>query len=310
MNLEQILSIRRSLGGEGGDAHLGKVRQLLKPPCAPSSDKNEVQAKAAPEPAWGRGGELCQPKERKHFCYWKCWKAPAVRRSRWTSALLLNLHILFETSQISPVSGWFLQISVISCLVQLFLAFMEAREESQQSWTQFNGWIVFILLWNTEPRSFSFVYCFSTGQTQMFLLCPRIFLMLLFRCFYFAWNSKCILPRISKLVLFIFFFLRVSCQFLNTGFSCCQWIALICRWELMRCSFLSAELCQEFRVRPWWIRKSGEENSWLDFPKQKLFPIVWKQNAQNNSNVDWWDESEWRKKEHGLMNVLFVLFME
>lgn len=45
MNLEQILSIRRSQGGEGGDAHLGKVRQLLKPPCAPSSDKKEVEAK-------------------------------------------------------------------------------------------------------------------------------------------------------------------------------------------------------------------------------------------------------------------------
>lgn len=90
--------------------------------------------------------------------------------------------------------------------------------------------------------------------------------------FCFAWNSKCILPRISKLVLLIFF-LRVSCHFLNTGFSCCQWIALICRWEVMRCSFLSAELCQEFRVRLWRIRKSGKENSWLDFPKQNLFPL-------------------------------------
>lgn len=60
---------------------------------------------------------LCQSKERKHFYSWKCWKAPAVRRSRWTSALLLNLHMLFQTSQISPVSGCFLQVSVISCLV-------------------------------------------------------------------------------------------------------------------------------------------------------------------------------------------------
>lgn len=47
MNLEQILSIRRSLGGEGGDAHLAKVRQLLKPPCAPTSDKNEVGGKGS-----------------------------------------------------------------------------------------------------------------------------------------------------------------------------------------------------------------------------------------------------------------------
>lgn len=85
---------------------------------------------------------LCQPKERKYFYSWKCWKAPAVRRSRWMSALLLSLHILFKTSQISPVSGWSLQSSVISCLVWLFLAFLEAQEESQQSWTQFNAWIV------------------------------------------------------------------------------------------------------------------------------------------------------------------------
>lgn len=105
----------------------------------------------------------------------------------------------------------------------------------------------------------------------MFLLRPRIFLMLLFRCFILLETPNTFFPEF--LSLFFFFFLRVSCQFLNTGFSCCQGIALICRWELMRCSFLSAELCQEFRVRLWWIRKSGKENSTLDFPKQNLFPL-------------------------------------
>lgn len=68
MNLEQILSIRRSLCGEGGDAHLGKVRQLLRPPCAPSSDKNEGeqrQLQSQPEEEEGS----CAVKERKHFYF-------------------------------------------------------------------------------------------------------------------------------------------------------------------------------------------------------------------------------------------------
>lgn len=56
--------------------------------------------------------------------------------------------------------------------------------------------------------------------------------------------------------------------------------------------------------------KIGKKKFPTGLSKAKSSPIVWKQNAQNYSSVDWWDESEWRKKEHSLMNVLFVLFME
>lgn len=115
--------------------------------------------------------------------------------------------------------------------------------------------------------------------------------------FYFAWNSECILPRISELVLLIFFFFSKG---ILSGFKYRLFMLPVDCFDLqMRSDEMQFPQCWTLpRVpsAPVTRPKIGKRKFLTGLSKAKPFPIVWKQNAQNNSSVVWWDESEWRKK--------------
>lgn len=134
VNLQQIVSTSKSLGGGGKNAHPGRVRHLLNPPRASSTDKprcRERQLQSKSRESLRR--EVSCSEEGWHSI-WQSHEVPGVGSSQLTALCPVFANPLYKVPNFCSALRCLLQITVVTS--QLQLGFPEVQEENQRSLTQ------------------------------------------------------------------------------------------------------------------------------------------------------------------------------